>query len=429
MHNIYLNRNQGKHYYIQIWPVHNNPIFTNEIIYKDSENLDAECRLLALYRYWNIVNYFFPSKYLTDKDWNDVLKEYIPCFIKAQNRLEYELTTSALIGEICDTHAFLQGFEQIELTRGNKQAPVHVQFIENNLVVIENYIKEASLKKGDVITHIDGKSVESITDSLKKIYSASNEAARLRDISCDLLRSNKNSILIDYISSGVAKQKDISLDARNQWEYYRYRRNDIEKCYNFINEDIGYITLKNIKEDDIPVIRKEFTNTKGIIIDIRNYPSIYSTLHRLIPYIVHNAATPFVKFTIGNPNNPGEFVFEGEFEITNIESENIYKGKLVVLVNEYTQSHAELVTMALKAGDNTTVIGSQTAGADGNISVIVLPGGLMTGISGIGVYYPDGRETQRIGIIPDIEVKPTIKGIREGRDELLEKAIEIIRKE
>jgi len=44
----------------------------------------------------------------------------------------------------------------------------------------------------------------------------------------------------------------------------------------------------------------------------------------------------------------------------------------------------------------------------------------------MGVYYPDGQQTQRIGIVPDIVVKPTIKGIQEGRDELLEKAIEII---
>jgi C-terminal processing protease CtpA/Prc len=47
-------------------------------------------------------------------------------------------------------------------------------------------------------------------------------------------------------------------------------------------------------------------------------------------------------------------------------------------------------------------------------------------ISGIGIYYPDGKETQRIGIVPDIELKPTIKGIKEGRDEVLEKALEII---
>lgn len=54
------------------------------------------------------------------------------------------------------------------------------------------------------------------------------------------------------------------------------------------------------------------------------------------------------------------------------------------------------------------------------------PGGIRPIISGIGVYYPDGTETQRFGIVPDIEVKPTIEGIQEGRDEVLEKVIEII---
>ena len=82
--------------------------------------------------------------------------------------------------------------------------------------------------------------------------------------------------------------------------------------------------------------------------------------------------------------------------------------------------------MAFRAGDKTTVIGSTTAGADGNVSRIDLPGGMRTVISGIGVYYPDGKETQRIGIVPDIEVTPTIEGIKSGRDEVLEKAIELI---
>jgi C-terminal processing protease CtpA/Prc len=47
-------------------------------------------------------------------------------------------------------------------------------------------------------------------------------------------------------------------------------------------------------------------------------------------------------------------------------------------------------------------------------------------ISGIGIYYPDGTETQRIGIVPDVVVKPTIEGIKKNRDEVLEKAIELI---
>jgi hypothetical protein len=47
-------------------------------------------------------------------------------------------------------------------------------------------------------------------------------------------------------------------------------------------------------------------------------------------------------------------------------------------------------------------------------------------ISGIGVLYPDGTETQRKGIRIDYEIKPTIQGIKAGKDELLEKAIQII---
>ena len=69
------------------------------------------------------------------------------------------------------------------------------------------------------------------------------------------------------------------------------------------------------------------------------------------------------------------------------------------------------------------IVGSTTAGADGNVSQIPLPGGLSTMISGIGVFYPDHRPTQRIGIVPDVEAKPTLAGIRAGRDEVLETAI------
>jgi len=101
---------------------------------------------------------------------------------------------------------------------------------------------------------------------------------------------------------------------------------------------------------------------------------------------------------------------------------------VIILVNEVTQSHAEFMAMLYRCSPNATVIGSTTAGADGDVSRIPLPGNIQTAMSGIGVYYPDGRETQRIGIVPDIVIKPTIKGIRAGKDEVLEKAIELIKK-
>ena len=84
--------------------------------------------------------------------------------------------------------------------------------------------------------------------------------------------------------------------------------------------------------------------------------------------------------------------------------------------------------MAFRTAPKAIVIGSTTAGADGNISLFYLPGGIKTAISGTGIYYPDGTETQRIGIVPDIEVKPTVLGVKNKKDELLEKASELIEK-
>jgi C-terminal processing protease CtpA/Prc len=78
--------------------------------------------------------------------------------------------------------------------------------------------------------------------------------------------------------------------------------------------------------------------------------------------------------------------------------------------------------MAFRAA-GALVVGSTTAGADGNVSAIPLPGGLRTMISGIGVFYPDEKPTQRVGIVPDLEVTPTLAGIRAGRDEVLEAAV------
>jgi C-terminal processing protease CtpA/Prc len=45
------------------------------------------------------------------------------------------------------------------------------------------------------------------------------------------------------------------------------------------------------------------------------------------------------------------------------------------------------------------------------------------GFTGQAVFFPDGRRVQRLGLTPDIEARPTLAGIREGRDEVLEAAL------
>ncbi|MDR2918362.1 MAG: peptidase S41 [Tannerella sp.] len=432
LQHIYQNRYQGHHYYVML-SYFNSPLFLNENNYAAMPYPDAGFRLLALYRYWNMVYYFYPSKYLTDKDWNDVLGEYIPYFIEAKDELEYGLVALRLTGEICDSHAADLMSDKVYNSRGNRFAPFRVGFIENKLVVTDYYslrdtvltndeIKDKTgLLTGDIITHINGKPVEAIIDSIRIYYPASNEATRRnRNIAFDLLRSNEQIINVNYITSGQTKQKNIETI---QGRYLSGR--EFPQCYRLLeqNINIGYIHPAFLKDEDIPIIKKEFKNTEGIIIDLRTYPSLAGQL--LSPWFVLSD-TIFIKYTQGNPNNPGEFVFTRRETDFIQKAEETYPGKVVVLVNEETQSEGEYQAISFRTGWNTTVIGSQTAGALGRISEISFPGGIDTWISGVGIYYPDGTQTQRIGVVPDIEVNPTIQGIQEGRDELLDKAIEII---
>lgn len=421
---------QKEHYYIGLQPNVGNPDFKNENSYSSMKYPDAGFRLLSLYRYWNIIQYLFPYKNLIEEDWKNVLEEFIPKFINAKNETEYTLAVLEIIGRINDTHANIWGGNQVLNNHfGLRYASVELKFIENKAVVTAYYDeksgKETGLEIGDVISAINNRTVEEIVKERIKFSPASNYPTKLRDIASNLLRTNDTIINIEFIRVDKRESKTLKTFSTKEINIYsKYQVRDT--CFKLINKDIAYISNGTLKREYLTEIWKEIENTKGLIIDIRNYPSdfpIYDLSNYLMP-----KTTPFVKFTNGSIESPGLFTFTKSLNAGK-KNKRYYKGKVVILINEISQSSAEFHTMAYRVNPNSTVIGSTTAGADGNVSQFFLPGGISTMISGIGVYYPDGKETQRIGIVPDIDLKPTIKGLIESRDELLEKAIEVINKQ
>lgn len=68
---------------------------------------------------------------------------------------------------------------------------------------------------------------------------------------------------------------------------------------------------------------------------------------------------------------------------------NYYKGRIIILVNEWTRSFSEYLTMALQVNPRSITVGNSTSGSDGNVSLFTFPGKVLTTYSGIGIYYPD----------------------------------------
>ncbi|WP_223788719.1 S41 family peptidase [Marinicella meishanensis] len=430
LQHIYDNRNQEPHHYISAINGVGNAKFTHEKPYSHMPYPDAGFRLLAVYKYWNMINYFFPYIHLTDKHWRDVLSSYIPMFLAADDELAYEMAAIQLIGEVNDSHASLwEGHDQLEQFFGTHYPPVHTTFIDDQLVIDghfdENKFKDSGLKLGDVITHVNGKAIANRVQQMEHLFPASNRPTQLRDISFSILRSNQTSSEWTLQRGQRTIKQKVGLYPKADLPgHYTFAKpiND-QPSHHLRADGIAYITLQNIKDADFETIKQAYHSAKGLVIDIRNYPAAFAVF-KLGTWFAQQDSE-FVKFTFIDVHNPGEFSFRDQ-PLSIPKSTDTFLGPVVVLVNEMSQSQAEYTAMAFRAGHNTTIVGSTTAGADGNISGIKLPGGLYTTISGIGVYYPNGQETQRLGIVPDVWVRPTIQGIREGRDEVLDKAIEII---
>ena len=413
-------------YYLEIERA-GNANFKNEKAYAAMHFPDAGFRLLALYRYWNIIQYLYPYKNLIKENWNNVLPEFIPKFVNASSELEYKLVVLTLIARIHDTHANIWGNDPVlEKYRGNLYAPVEITFVENKAVVTGYLHKElgprTGLQKGDVITSINGKSTDSLIKEKLPFTPASNYPTQLRDIAAALLRTNDTIINIAYQRGSTINTKTLSCYPR-VWinPYAKLKRQDT--CFRYITSDIAYIYPGTIRNSYFPKIMPEFLKTKGMIIDLRCYPSdnIGAVLAR---YILPDN-TRFARVTNAQAEIPGLFIYN-RYSQEGIRNPDYYKGRIVIIVNELTQSAGEFTAMAIRVAPQAKVVGNTTAGADGNVSRFSLPGGIKTMISGIGIYYPDGRETQCVGILPDYTVKPTIQGIIKERDELLEKAIQII---
>ena len=416
---------EPRQFYVSLVPNIGNPSFDHEPGYATLKLPDPGYQLLALYRFWNIVEYWFPYRDVIGPSWDDELTAFIPRIAMANDSDTYKREMIALIARVHDTHANLWSSLDVRPPTGTCQIPITLRFIEDQAVVTgsSNAAADASsgLQPGDVLSAIDGVAVPELVKRWSPYYAASNEPTRLRDIARSMTRGACGPVALAVSRDGKTHDLKAERTAQSPASSTAGRTHDRPgDTFRKLSPDVAYLKLSSVKAAQAASYIESAAGTKGLIIDIRNYPSefvVFALGSRLV-----ERPTPFARFTAGDAANPGAFHWRGQ-PLTLEPAAPRYTGKIVILIDEVSQSQAEYTTMALRAAPNATVVGSTTAGADGNVSAIPLPGGLRSMISGIGVFYPDKKPTQRVGIIADIEAKPTIRGIRSGRDEVLEVAL------
>ncbi|WP_264566029.1 S41 family peptidase [Flavobacterium sp. N3904] len=417
------NRFQGDQYYVDTHEDGN--IFIKNENYSAYKFKDKNIQILTFFMYWNVIEYFFPYKYLMDQQWDVTLEKMLPFFIEAKNENEFYTAMQKVTVALNDTHTTF--YTDDSSINGTYFLPDHYRIIDDKLIVTEilneSLAKEHDIKIGDVITKLNGKTVKQIILENRELINGSNEAAYLNNLVDSPILDSAAALKMEFLKDGVTTTKTINDYYSNNFIYdkNRFNKGIKKEKFKILDNSIGYVDMGILRVNNVPEMIEKLASTKAIIFDMRNYPH---ETYEVISNFLNANQEKFVIYTKPDLKHPGRFQWT-EPQFTGRENKNNYKGKVVVLLNEKSMSQSEWTAMCFQTAGNTTIIGSQTAGADGNVTDILIKD-ISTRISGLGVYYPDKRETQRIGIIPDIEIKPTIKGIQEGKDEVLDRALQFI---
>lgn len=414
------NRIQNKQFYVDFGRGDGMPLkFNNEIKYADFKWTDKNLRLLILFRYWNYVEYFFPYKYQMDQNWDKVLSEFLPRIIAPESEKDFGLAIREISIKLNDTHASTQVPQLLEYF-GDKFIPVDIKIIDQKAVVIslknDSLAKVNDLKIGDVITKVDGKTIASILNDNRKYVEGSNEPSVLKNAYWAVFNGKTTSFEIEFIRDGKTAVKSIN----------RYKYKDLkikfptQEKWKVLEGNIGYVNFDAVAVENIPDLIAELKNTNAIIFDDRKRP--HDVMFALSDWL-NPQEKEFARYLDPDIGFPGRFVWNPDIRKCGKNNPDYYKGKVIVLVDENTVSHGEFTAMALQTAPNVTVIGSQTGGADGTNYKFGIIKGFSSSFTCYGVFYPNKKEAQRIGIVPNIEVKSTILGIQQGRDEILDRAI------
>ena len=403
-----------------------------EKAYPEMKYPSAAYRLMAAFRLWTAIHYFYPYKDLMGDDWDAVLAAFIPRMEKAKNALEYALALAEMSTHIHDSHVFVNGPAFMEYL-GTTAPPLEVRMIEGLPVVTqfadEAAAKGAGLEVGDIVLKVDGEDANSRMARLSIYLAASTPQSLGLKAANLMMRGPENSVAALTVRNRNNQVKEVKMARSLTYVLdpcMGKRPGDIVRV---LPGNLGYVDLGRLPASGVDEMFEKLQNTKAIIFDMRDYP--LGTAWPIAPRLTEkaNVAAALFQRPVVMATDPGDSDISSpamvQSFVQNLPAANgrRYAGRTVMLIDERTISQAENTGLFFEAANGTKFIGGPTMGANGDVTYVVVPGGISISFTGLSVRHADGRQLQRVGLKPDVAVSPTIAGLRAGRDEVLEKAI------
>ncbi len=362
---------------------------------------------------WNIFQHFYPYFDVAKTDWNEDLRTSLNEAYKDQDGNDYNDLLKRLTAKLKDGHI------GVRYTGGSLlyYPPITWKFAGDDLVITAVKDSSLTIKIGDVVTQINGEDVNSYFAKVYKKIAAATKGYLKYRAETESLMGDKYSPFKIKISSGNEFNLLRNIDPSTY--YAKLTKQDTIKS---LGNRITYLNISNARmkmiNDSLPLLQQ----SKAIICDLRGYPT---DNNGFIEYLLKHDDTSKEWMQIPQIIYPDLEKIAGFQKLGwGLKAKKPHlNAKIYFLIDGQAISYAESYMSFIEHYKLATIIGQPTAGTNGNVNNISLPGGYSMRFTGMKVLKHDGSQHHGIGIIPNILVEQTAKGIKEGRDEILERAI------
>ena len=394
--------------------------------YADTIYPSRELRVLAAVRVWATLDSFFPYRYLIG-DWDAVFREMLPRFEAAPDRETYINVLREMGARTGDGHVGVAVAVPDPKMKPRGIVGAYLRLVEGKATVIRTVDADAAklLAAGDVIESVDGKPVTAFLAQKRAITSGSTDAAREQRIVRDIAFGDAGTIAKLSVRDRNDKLREVAVP-RTAANLKALFDPPALPHWTKVSATVGYVNLMLLTVPEVTQMLDELKDTRAIVFDLRGYPN--GTFGTLAPRLnvkgAKYAAQILLPMVTGGHSDQRIRFFQEIHQVPTATP--IYKGKVVVLIDDRAISQAEHTCLFLSEAAGATFIGSPTHGANGDITALRLPGALRMWFTGQEIRWVDGRQLQKVGVQPHITVRPTVRGIRAGKDEVLDRALAFI---
>jgi C-terminal processing protease CtpA/Prc len=381
---------------------------------------DRTTRLADVILAWNVFQHFYPYFDVVQADWPGELERAVTSAATDKNAEAFLVTLERMVAALNDGHG------NVFLTNGPQKyrAPLLCAWVENRLVITRVIDAQGQrIERGDLVNSIDGKpAARAISEAEALISGATPQWIRFRAVDQILLGRPDEPVSLEiegYREPG-AKQR-VTLKRIPQGAEQEVRPEKVAE----LEPGIVYVDLDRVAEADWTAALPKLEQARGIVFDMRGYPKMGPVFLQHLTQKPLASAQWHVPIVLRPDRTKIEWEREGEWSLP--PAAPYLTAKKAFLIDGRAISYAESCMGIVEAYHLAELVGGPTAGTNGNVNPLSLPGGYRVTWTGMKVIKHDGSRHHGVGIAPTVPVSRTLAGVAAGRDEILERAVQIVR--